>query len=135
MIRVQRETLDSLAEGVAVFGSNGRAQLFNPAFLRMWKLSNDAMREEPHIQTVEGWCHQLFDEPVVWRQIREAITSIENRADVPIKLERKDGSVLDGMIRPLPDGATMLTFLDITDTENVERSCASVTRRWRPPTR
>src|SRR6476619_3349017 len=122
MIRVQRETLDSLAEGVAVFGSNGRAQLFNPAFVRMWKLSSDAMRDEPHIQTVEGWCHQLFDDPVVWRQIREAVTSIESRADVPLKLERKDGSVLDGMIRPLHDGATMLTFQDITDTENVERA-------------
>ncbi|PNB42741.1 two-component sensor histidine kinase, partial [Pseudomonas sp. FW305-130] len=71
---------------------------------------------------VEGWCHQLFDDAVVWRQIREAITSIENRGDVPLKLERKDGSVLDGMIRPLHDGATMLTFLDITDTENVERA-------------
>src|SRR3954471_2169290 len=122
MIRVQRETLDSLAEGVAVFGSNGKAQLFNPAFVRMWKLSNDAMREEPHIQAVEGWCQQLCDDPVVWWQIREAITSIENRADIPLKLERKDGSVLVGMIRPLHDGATMLTFLDITDTENVERA-------------
>ncbi|MBW8855648.1 MAG: PAS-domain containing protein, partial [Bradyrhizobium sp.] len=122
MIRVQRETLDSLAEGVAVFGSNGRAQLFNPAFVRMWKLSADAMRDEPHIQTVEGWCHQLFDDAVVWRQIREAVTSIESRADIPLKLERKDGSVLDGMIRPLHDGATMLTFQGITDTENVERA-------------
>src|SRR3954465_15869117 len=122
MIRVQRETLDSLAEGVAVFGSNGKAQLFNPAFVRMWKLSVDAMRDEPHIQTVEGWCHQLFDDAVVWPQIREAVTSIESRADIPLKLERKDGSVLDGMIRPLHDGATMLTFQDITDTENVERA-------------
>jgi signal transduction histidine kinase len=122
LIRVQRETLDSLAEGVAVFGSNGKAQLFNPAFARMWKLSSDAMREEPHIQTVEAWCQPLFDDVAVWRRIREAITAIENRLDVPLKLERKDGSVLDGMIRPLPDGATMLTFQDITDTENVERA-------------
>jgi len=30
--------------------------------------------------------------------------------------------VLDCMSRPLPDGATMLTFQDITDTENVERA-------------
>ena len=28
LIRVQRETLDNLAEAVAVFGSNGRARLF-----------------------------------------------------------------------------------------------------------
>ena len=41
---------------------------------------------------------------------------------MPLKLERKDGSVLDCMTMPLPDGATMLTFQDITDTENVERA-------------
>ncbi len=122
LIRVQRETLDNLAEAVAVFGSNGRAQLFNPAFARMWKLSPEALREQPHIETVEGWCKPLFDDADTWRTIREAITAIENRVEVPLKLERKDGSVLDCMTMPLPDGATMLTFQDITDTENVERA-------------
>ena len=122
LIRVQRETLDSLAEGVAVFGSNGRARLFNPAFARMWKLSPEALQERPHIDTVETWCRPLFDDAATWRTIREAITAIENRVEVPLKLERKDGSVLDCMTRPLPDGATMLTFQDITDTENVERA-------------
>jgi signal transduction histidine kinase len=122
LIRVQRETLDNLAEAVAVFGSNGRAQLFNPAFAKMWKLSPEALREQPHIETVEGWCKPMFDDAVTWRTIREAVTAIENRVEVPLKLERKDGSVLDCMTMPLPDGATMLTFQDITDTENVERA-------------
>jgi len=122
LIRVQRETLDSLTEGVAVFGSNGRAQLFNPAFAKMWKLSPEALRDEPHIDTVETWCKALSDDVGAWRTIREAITGIENRVDVSLKLERRDGSVLDCMSCPLPDGATMLTFQDITDTENVERA-------------
>ena len=122
LIRVQRETLDNLAEAVAVFGSNGRAQLFNPAFARMWELSPEALREQPHIETVEAWCKPLFDDAAIWQKLREAITAIENRVEVPLKLERKDGSVLDCMTMPLPDGATMLTFQDITDTENVERA-------------
>ncbi len=122
LIRVQRETLDNLAEAVAVFGSNGRARLFNPAFAKMWKLSPEALGKEPHIETVEAWCKPLLDDASTWRTIREAITAIENRVEVPLKLERKDGSVLDCMTMPLPDGATMLTFQDITDTENVERA-------------
>ena len=122
LIRVQRETLDNLAEAVAVFGSNGRAQLFNPAFAKMWKLSSEALQEQPHIETVEAWCRPLFDDSDIWRTLRGAITAIEDRIAVPLKLERKDGSVLDCMIMPLPDGATMLTFQDITDTENVERA-------------
>ncbi len=122
LIRVQRETLDNLGEALAVFGSNGRAQLFNPAFANMWKLSPEALVEQPHIDTVETWCRPLFDDTATWRIIREAITRIDNRVAVPLKLELKDGSVLDCMTMPLPDGATMLTFQDITDTENVERA-------------
>jgi signal transduction histidine kinase len=122
LIRVQRETLDNLAEAVAVFGSNGRAQLFNPAFARMWKLSSEALQAQPHIDTVETWCRPLFDDATTWRTIRDSVTRIENRVQVPLKLERKDGTVLDCMAMPLPDGATMLTFQDITDTENVERA-------------
>ncbi|MEA2877632.1 MAG: hypothetical protein QOF14_2828 [Hyphomicrobiales bacterium] len=120
--RMQRETLDSLAEAVAVFGSNGRAQLFNPAFARMWELSAEALSEHPHITAVEQWCKPLYDDAANWQVLREAITGIENRAAVRLKLERKDGSVLDCTTMPLPDGATMLTFQDITDTENIERA-------------
>src|SRR6266702_7688531 len=122
LIRAQRETLDNLNEAVAVFGSNGKVQLFNPAFAKMWKLTAEALKEQPHIETVESWCKPLFDDALAWRTLREAITAIENRAQVAMKLERKDGSVLDCMTMPLPDGATMLTFQDITDTENVERA-------------
>ncbi|MDR3466497.1 MAG: PAS-domain containing protein [Xanthobacteraceae bacterium] len=122
LIRVQRETLDNLAEAVAVFGSNGRATLFNPSFARMWKLSPEALDQHPHIDMVETWCRPLFDEAEAWQTIRAAVTGIGNRSPVPLRLERKDGSVLDGAALPLPDGATMLTFQDVTDSVNVERA-------------
>ncbi|OQW55194.1 MAG: two-component sensor histidine kinase [Proteobacteria bacterium SG_bin9] len=122
LIRVQKESIDNLAEGVAVFGSNGRAQLFNPAFARMWKLSPDTLQQQPHIDAVVDWCKPLFDDAATWQTLRDAVTSIENRSAEPLKLERKDGSVLDCMTMPLPDGATMLTFQDTTDTVNVERA-------------
>src|SRR5262245_60461980 len=114
LTRVQHETLDSLTEAVAVFGSNGRVELFNPAFAKMWKLPAEALKEQPHIETVEAWCTPLFDDAPTWRALREAITAIDNRAQVALKLERKDGSVLACLTMPLPDGATLLTFQDIT---------------------
>jgi signal transduction histidine kinase len=122
LTRVQHETLNNLNEAVAVFGSNGRVELFNPAFAKMWKLSEEQLREQPHIETVESWCRPLFDDTLTWGTLREAITAIGNRAQVALQLERKDGSVLNCTTMPLPDGATMLTFQDITDTENVERA-------------
>jgi signal transduction histidine kinase len=122
LIDVQRETLDNLSEAVAVFGSNGCAQLFNPPFARLWNLSSEALQEQPHIEAVEDWCRPLFDDSVFWQALRDAITGIDDRRHVLSKIERKDGSVLSCKTMPLPDGATMLTFQDLTDTENVERA-------------
>jgi signal transduction histidine kinase len=38
------------------------------------------------------------------------------------RMERRDGSVLDCTAQPLPDGATLLTFIDMTASVNVERA-------------
>ena len=51
-----------------------------------------------------------------------AVTAIEGRDTVTGRLERSDGSVVDLVTVPLPDGATLVTFLDVTDTINVERA-------------
>ena len=122
LIRVQGATLDNLVEAVAVFGSNGCARLFNPAFAKMWSLSPDALAKQPHITTVQQWCRPLFDDERAWQELRGAITGIDNRNSVVMQIERKDGSVLNCMTVPLPDGATLLTFQDVTDTVNVERA-------------
>src|ERR687889_1046948 len=37
-------------------------------------------------------------------------------------MHRRDGSVLDCVAQPLPDGATLLTFIDMTASVNVERA-------------
>ena len=121
LIRVQTATLDNLAEAVAVFGSNGCARLFNPAFATMWRLSPDALKQQPHITAVQEWCQPLFDDEHAWQNLRAAITGIENRNSLVMQIERKDGTVLNCMTMPLPDGATLLTFQDVTDTVNVER--------------
>jgi PAS domain-containing protein len=38
LIGVQRETLDNLHEGVALFGTDGCLRLYNPSYARFWKL-------------------------------------------------------------------------------------------------
>ncbi len=50
------------------------------------------------------------------------MTAIDNRKAIEDKLERRDGSVVDCTTVPLPDGATLVTFHDVTDSVNVERA-------------
>jgi signal transduction histidine kinase len=122
LIRVQGETLDNLGEAVAVFASDGRLRLFNPAFARLWMLSPPALAERPHVETVIGWCRQLSGDSTLWRLLRSAITAIDDREPVTGRMERRDGSVIDCATVPLPDGATLVTFQDLTDSVNVERA-------------
>jgi signal transduction histidine kinase len=122
LIRVQRETLDNLSEGVAVFGSDGRLRLYNPVFAGMWKLAPSALAERPHIEAVIAACRPLHGDEATWQALRGAVTGLENREPVSRRIERRDGNVVDCATVPLPDGATLVTFQDVTDTVNVERA-------------
>jgi len=122
LIRVQGETLDNLAEGVAVFGSDGRLRLHNAAFVRMWRLSPQALGDRPHIERITALCRPLHGDAPAWQALRDVVTAIESREATPGRLERRDGSVVDCTTVPLPDGATLVTFHDVTDSVNVERA-------------
>ena len=122
LIRVQGETLDNLTEAVAVFGSDGRLRLYNPVFARMWRLSPEMLSGRPHIETISGWSQPLHGDHAIWQQLRATITAIDNREPVIGRIERPDGNVVDCATMPLPDGATLVTFQDVTDTVNVERA-------------
>jgi signal transduction histidine kinase len=122
LLRVQGETLDNLAEGVAVFGSDGRLRLSNPAFMTMWKVSPALLGDRPHIEAVIERCRNLFADTGFWQALRGAITGFERSEIISGPLERSDGSVVNCATVPLPDGATLVTFQDTTDTVNVERA-------------
>jgi len=122
LIRVQGETLDNLAEGVAAFGSDGRLRLHNAAFARMWRLAPDALADRPHIEKITALCQPLHGNAPAWQALRNVVTAIDSRDAIPGRIERRDGSVVDCTTVPLPDGATLVTFHDVTDSVNVERA-------------
>lgn len=123
MSRMQRETLDGLREGVAVFGSDGRLRLSNPAFATMWKLSPGFLEGMPHVDEVVTLCRLLCPAEEAWSTLRGAIVGVrDRREDHASRMLRQDGSVVDCALAPLPDGATLLTFADVTDNVNVERA-------------
>ncbi|HEY8007230.1 MAG TPA: ATP-binding protein [Methylocella sp.] len=122
-IRVQSETLDTLKEGVAVFGSDGRLKLCNPAFAQMWALETSDLGDRPHIDRVALLCGPLFSNEADWLALRTAIAGLpDQRLGFERRLVRRDGSVLDCAAAPLPDGATLLTFIDTTASVSVERA-------------
>ncbi len=123
LIQVQRETLDTLREGVAVFAPSGRLRLHNRAFATIWQLSESQLGAEPHIDDIIAWCRTLYDAPEEWEHTKTAVTAIvAERHPYEVQIDRADGSVLACAVLPLPDGGTLLTYVDVSDTKRVERA-------------
>src|SRR6185503_12077137 len=123
LIDVQRETLDSLKEGVAVFATDGRLKLFNSAVLQIWRLPRSTLKEGPHIDKIIAQCSSLYDDMTTWARISRAVTGISDRRQpVAGQMMRPDQSVIDFAVAPLPDGATLITFVDVTDSKRYEQT-------------
>lgn len=122
LFTVQRETLENLREGVAVFGSDGKLTLFNGAFSKIWKLGVGELEQGPHIDQIIQYCRVLHDDNLLWMNVKRSVTSLqEQRYPLEGQLERSDDSVIAYACLPLPDGGTLLTFVDISDTKRIER--------------
>jgi len=122
LIAVQRETLDNLHEGVAVFGEDGRLKLSNPNYVRLWNLPEELAKSEPHVRDIIEKCKPLYSYDD-WDSFKQAhLQQMQTREMRAQHLERADGKVIDWRKVPLPDGATLITYLDITDSAHLERS-------------
>jgi signal transduction histidine kinase len=123
MIGVQRETLDNLHEGVALFGTDGRLKLYNPAFARFWSLDAEFLDRQPHVDQVIEVCRMLLSEELVWDELKYSVTSLDgSRKPLKSRLRRPDGLALDFASVPLPDGNTLLTYVDVTDSARIENA-------------
>ncbi len=123
LARMQSETLDTLHEGVAVFGSDGRLTLSNPAFASLWRLDSDDLSKRPRFDAVAAKCCALHPEQETWAALQGFVTGLNDmREGFTRRIELNDGIVLDCAAQSLLDGAALLTFVDVSADVNVERA-------------
>lgn len=121
-VRIQGETLDNLAEGVVVFGPDGRVRLSNPTFADLWSLTAERIQRDTHIAAIRAECDRLaVDSP--WEGFVASVTGFDDeRRDRHGQVELRNGVVLRYAVIHLPNGLVMMTFVDVTDSVNVERA-------------
>lgn len=122
LIDVQRETLDNLAEAIALFGSDGRLKLFNPAFRLFWNLDEKLLASEPHIDQI-GFAGTMRGEAAaLWHELKYAITGLDSSRQPMHGRLRAGERILAYTFAPLPDGNGLLTFSDISDPAKMEQA-------------
>ncbi len=123
LIDVQRETLDSMKEGVVLFGSDGRLKLFNSVFAQIWHLSPKMLESNPHVDEFIESAKVTYADDNMWRDMAYAVTAFSEEREITSgEMQWPDNRVIDYAIMPLPDGATLITFIDVTDSRRYERT-------------
>ncbi|HZL00062.1 MAG TPA: PAS-domain containing protein, partial [Caulobacteraceae bacterium] len=121
-IQVQQATLDKLTDAVAVFGSDGRLKLHNEAFANFWDIAPGGLAAAPDFDAVVELCVRRLHDLQFWRDLKGRVTDPDPGARAPVsgELVTADRRIVSYQSRPLPDGATLISFADVTDTRRLE---------------
>ena len=126
LVQVQQATLDKLNDAVAVFGSDGRLRLHNEAFERFWNIAPQALSDAADFDGVVELCTPLVHDRSFWREVKARVADPDPQARAPIggEIKTSDQRVVAYQTRPLPDGATLVGFDDVTATRKLEQALA-----------
>ncbi|MEP1229495.1 MAG: ATP-binding protein, partial [Litorimonas sp.] len=122
LINVQSATLDKLSEGIAVFGTDGRLKISNAAFARMWNLGEDNVKDNPRFSEIINLSLPLYHDTAFWNDLKARATDPdpEIRRQVEGEIRRSDDKMLTWLSKPLPDGATLIAWNDVTNARRAE---------------
>ncbi|PVM93448.1 cell cycle protein kinase DivL [Caulobacter endophyticus] len=126
LIQVQQATLDKLNDAVAVFGSDGRLRLHNEAFETFWNVTPQALQAAGDFEGVVELCVRRLHDLSFWRELKGRVADPDPQMRAPTsgEVRTSDGRIVVYQSRPLPDGATLIAFADVTDTRHLESALA-----------
>lgn len=115
---VQQKTLDNLFEGAVLFGEDGRVLLTNARLRESWPDFGALLEAEGLSPHIDDFLHSLqtgmadADDHEALRQL--LLSCLSGRQDGRLRLNFTDGRSFDALAVPLPDGAILLSLLDVT---------------------
>ncbi len=126
LIQVQQATLDKLSDAVAVFGADGRLRLRNESFERFWTIGPERLEAAGDFEGVVELCVAKLSDMGFWRELKGRVADPDPEMRTPMTGEVKttDGRIVEYRSRPLPDGATLIAFTDVTDARQLESALA-----------
>ncbi|MXO72401.1 PAS domain-containing sensor histidine kinase [Alteraurantiacibacter buctensis] len=121
LLRTRTATFDSLFESLAVFAPDGRVQLWNRRFPEIWGIEPEFLDDHPHIDALLDKITQVLARPgqraAIGEVVRLATLERKQRGG---RVLLSDGRTLEFAGVPLPDGNSLLTVLDVTDSTKAE---------------
>ena len=114
---IQKQTIDSLSEGIVLFGIDGKIKLHNPKFSELWQIEDSlvGMHVKNFIKIIEE--SEILDEIY----INIASSGVDRREHSNI-LNCENNKIIYYQSSILPDRSILYTFTDITDSKKIEEA-------------
>ncbi len=124
ILNVQQTILNHLPDGLAVFGADGRIKHRNSAFNDLWDMAEAG--DDFHLNDFLDATRRFLPVDADWNNIRTHVAGrlLSREAGVS-KLTLSDGRQLEAFHAPLPDGAAMLRYIDVSDVAKVQQTLAA----------
>ncbi|MFD3188923.1 PAS-domain containing protein [Sedimentitalea sp. HM32M-2] len=101
---------DRLDDAIAVFSIEGNLTFSNAAYHALWKVDPEKCFAQTGIlDAIRSWQEQCQATPV-WGDVRDFVTSQDNRAEWWAKVALSSGEPLICSVHPIQSGATMINF-------------------------
>ena len=114
---IQKQTIDSLSEGIVLFGIDGKIKLHNPKFSELWQIENSlvGMHVKSFIKNIEK--SDILDEIYI-----NIVSSGVDRREHSNILNCENNKIIYYQSSILPDRSILYTFTDITDSKKIEEA-------------
>ena len=123
LLRVRTATFDNLFEAVAVFSGDGRLNIWNRRFADVWGVEESVLAEHPRIDALMQTLSRALDRPGQMAEVTQKIRiSMAERRQKGGHIALASGTHFQFTAIPLPDGNVLLTLLDVSDSQKVERA-------------
>lgn len=125
LIHSQRAVLETIPDATAMFGPDGRLKIHNDAFAKLWQLEENELTGEPHLSKVADLCANRTGRDGIWSMIAAGVNAPNpERFGEWGQILRADGRSLTLSLVRLPDGATLVSFSDMTDVQRFQNVLA-----------
>ena len=123
LLRTRTATFDSLFESIAVFAPDGKLQLWNRRFAADWGLDDRLLDGHPRIDALLERIAARLKKPERAKTVGDVVRAATlDRRQTGGRALLADGRTLEFAGVPLPDGNSLLTVLDSTDSQKAEEA-------------
>jgi signal transduction histidine kinase len=111
--------LNNMIQGLCMFDADQRLIVFNRRYLELYGFSPDVVRPGITLAEIMRYSASLgnYTAEEAERAIEERRDRSKLRQRVTIKQRLKDGRIIAVMSEPMPDGGSIATYQDVTESE------------------